>query len=173
MKKLIILLLCCGIAACSSDTNITDQDNPELTLAHLDPITVCGTRKSVSFDEEIEPQMNLLLRDWYSNILTLNRNCIDREVKFEIKEFDFITSVDKKMHETTYTQKISAKVSVRDFTGEKSKATSKTENTITFDSAASLADKETYKLKLYEETINDFDKVMRKSIKKYLLARKY
>lgn len=136
----------------------------EITVEHLKPILICASNLDFNYDGESSELANLV-NQWSDHVLKLDTSCARSaelnltEVVIKKSEFD---------NQVRYDKKIAANLTIIEMNGNQSSAETSTYNKLTFEKKSTLAEKEKYLQSLNEKMLNDFDKTMRLSIRRYI-----
>lgn len=163
MKK-ILFLFALLTSSCSFVDEITLFRPTEITMEHLEPITLCANDATFNYDQPGNDLSNLV-EMWFNQVITLDKKC-NNKIDFNLE--DAIMKKSKHDKSIQYEHRIYANLVLNTINSNESRASANVYNKMKFNSKSTLAEKETYSLKLNEKTMADFDKTMRNSIKKYL-----
>ena len=162
MRKIII----CALALLSGCSFVNDLGSrtPEITMDHLEPITICAEEIKFNYDGA-ESKLSDSVKMWHDNVIVLDKSCANNA------EFNIIDISSKKFKQDGQIQHeeiLSAELIVTRISGNKSRALANVYNILNFDEDATLARKEKHLFNLNEKMIQDFDEIMRKSIEVYI-----
>ncbi len=122
MKKTIIIALAL-LTACTT-TQPEEVVVPDMTMEHLQPITVCASEINFKYDGQIS-KTSKAMANWYENIIKLNTNCVS-SATFTIKEA--IVKKDRDLDMLIYEEIMSAELVSTSIRGITSKAQAKIGN---------------------------------------------